>query len=118
MNGSQSWSINADQHASDAFYSKKVEGTSNFITEIFFLTVAASTLSILVNAASMNGSQSWSRQVVILNMKPSDDTCEPFMDAAFTKIDRVDADYLHRDSRVDMRDETKTASPVVCGWCS
>jgi ubiquitin conjugation factor E4 B len=33
--------INADQHASDAFYSKKVEGTSNFITEIFFLTVAA-----------------------------------------------------------------------------
>ncbi|KAF9884181.1 hypothetical protein FE257_002239 [Aspergillus nanangensis] len=33
--------INADQHASDAFYNKKVEGTSNFITEIFFLTVAA-----------------------------------------------------------------------------
>lgn len=33
--------INADQHASDAFYSKKAEGTSNFITEIFFLTVAA-----------------------------------------------------------------------------
>ncbi|OQD85253.1 hypothetical protein PENANT_c010G10733 [Penicillium antarcticum] len=33
--------INADQHASDAFYSKKVDGTSNFITEIFFLTVAA-----------------------------------------------------------------------------
>lgn len=33
--------INADQHASDAFYEKKVEGTSNFITEIFFLTVAA-----------------------------------------------------------------------------
>ncbi|KAJ5483428.1 hypothetical protein N7530_002674 [Penicillium desertorum] len=36
-----------------------------------------------------------------------DQLCEPFMDAAFTKIDRVDADYLHRDSRVDMRDETK-----------
>ncbi|KAJ5647189.1 hypothetical protein N7490_003561 [Penicillium lividum] len=33
--------INADQHVSDAFYSKKAEGTSNFITEIFFLTVAA-----------------------------------------------------------------------------
>ena len=33
--------INADQHASDAFYSKKAEGTSNFITEVFFLTVAA-----------------------------------------------------------------------------
>ncbi|KAL3481639.1 ubiquitin elongating factor core-domain-containing protein [Aspergillus californicus] len=33
--------INADQHASDAFYAKKAEGTSNFITEIFFLTVAA-----------------------------------------------------------------------------
>lgn len=33
--------INADQHASDAFYAKKSEGTSNFITEIFFLTVAA-----------------------------------------------------------------------------
>lgn len=33
--------LNADQHASDKFYSKKVEGTSNFISEIFFLTVAA-----------------------------------------------------------------------------
>lgn len=33
--------INADQHASDAFYSKKAEGASNFITEVFFLTVAA-----------------------------------------------------------------------------
>ncbi|KAI9367997.1 ubiquitin elongating factor core-domain-containing protein [Aspergillus egyptiacus] len=33
--------INADQHASDAFYAKKTEGTSNFITEIFFLTAAA-----------------------------------------------------------------------------
>ncbi|KAJ5699179.1 hypothetical protein N7493_012087 [Penicillium malachiteum] len=36
-----------------------------------------------------------------------DQLCEPFMDASFTKIDRIDADYLHRDSRVDMRDETK-----------
>jgi ubiquitin conjugation factor E4 B len=33
--------INADQHASDAFYSQKAEGASNFITEVFFLTVAA-----------------------------------------------------------------------------
>lgn len=33
--------INADQHTSDAFYSKKEDGSSNFITEIFFLTVAA-----------------------------------------------------------------------------
>lgn len=33
--------INADQHASDAFYAKKAEGTNNFITEAFFLTVAA-----------------------------------------------------------------------------
>ncbi|KAL4798893.1 ubiquitin elongating factor core-domain-containing protein [Aspergillus venezuelensis] len=33
--------INADQHASDKFYARKSEGTNNFITEIFFLTVAA-----------------------------------------------------------------------------
>lgn len=33
--------INADQHASDDFYSNKASGTNNFITEIFFLTVAA-----------------------------------------------------------------------------
>lgn len=33
--------INADQHASDAFYKDKVSGTNNFITEVFFLTVAA-----------------------------------------------------------------------------
>jgi ubiquitin conjugation factor E4 B len=33
--------INADQHASDKFYSTIASGTSNFITEIFFLTVAA-----------------------------------------------------------------------------
>jgi len=33
--------INADQKTSDEFYAQKAEGTSNFITEIFFLTVAA-----------------------------------------------------------------------------
>ncbi|KUL83869.1 hypothetical protein ZTR_06560 [Talaromyces verruculosus] len=36
-----------------------------------------------------------------------DQLCEPFMDAAFTKIDRIDADYLHRNPRVKMGDETK-----------
>ena len=33
--------LNADQHASDRFYSAAVDGTSNFISEIFFLTLAA-----------------------------------------------------------------------------
>ncbi|THY45819.1 hypothetical protein D6C99_06314 [Aureobasidium pullulans] len=33
--------MNADQKTSDAFYEQKVEGTNNFISEIFFLTVAA-----------------------------------------------------------------------------
>lgn len=33
--------INADQNASDRFYDQQVEGTNNFISEIFFLTVAA-----------------------------------------------------------------------------
>ncbi|TDZ67800.1 Ubiquitin conjugation factor E4 [Colletotrichum trifolii] len=33
--------LNADQSASDAFYDKKVDGTSNFISEVFFLTLAA-----------------------------------------------------------------------------
>ncbi|GJD04517.1 ubiquitin elongating factor core [Colletotrichum higginsianum] len=33
--------LNADQSASDAFYAKKTEGNSNFITEVFFLTLAA-----------------------------------------------------------------------------
>ncbi|KAL1996983.1 hypothetical protein VTN49DRAFT_7848 [Thermomyces lanuginosus] len=36
-----------------------------------------------------------------------DQLCEPFMDATFTKIDRIDARYLHRNPRVQMRDETK-----------
>jgi ubiquitin conjugation factor E4 B len=33
--------INADQEASDAFYGQTIEGKNNFISEIFFLTVAA-----------------------------------------------------------------------------
>ena len=33
--------INADQKAADEFYANQVEGTNNFISEIFFLTVAA-----------------------------------------------------------------------------
>lgn len=33
--------LNADQHASDAFYSKPSGGTSNFISEVFFLTMVA-----------------------------------------------------------------------------
>ncbi|CEJ59389.1 hypothetical protein PMG11_08014 [Penicillium brasilianum] len=33
--------INADQHASDEFYSKKLDGSSNFNSELFFLTIAA-----------------------------------------------------------------------------
>ncbi|KAG8527920.1 uncharacterized protein KY384_006836 [Bacidia gigantensis] len=33
--------INADQNASDAFYNSPVEGTNNFISEVFFLTLAA-----------------------------------------------------------------------------
>lgn len=33
--------INADQAASDKFYSNPAEGTSNFISEVFFLTAAA-----------------------------------------------------------------------------
>lgn len=33
--------INADQSAADAFYAHTVEGISNFISEVFFLTVAA-----------------------------------------------------------------------------
>ena len=33
--------LNADQNASDDFYSRAAEGTSNFISEVFFLTLAA-----------------------------------------------------------------------------
>lgn len=33
--------------------------------------------------------------------------CEPFIDASFSKLDRVDIDYLRRHPRVDVKDETK-----------
>ena len=33
--------INADQNTADRYYANKVEGPPNFISEIFFLTVAA-----------------------------------------------------------------------------
>ena len=33
--------------------------------------------------------------------------CEPFMDASFSKIDRVEIDYLRRNPRVDVKEETK-----------
>ncbi|KAF2845765.1 hypothetical protein T440DRAFT_522347 [Plenodomus tracheiphilus IPT5] len=36
-----------------------------------------------------------------------DRLCEPFMDATFSKIDRIDIDYLRRSPRVDISDETK-----------
>lgn len=36
-----------------------------------------------------------------------DQLCEPFMDATFSKIDRIDMDYLRRKPRVDIREETK-----------
>ncbi|KAI9875503.1 MAG: hypothetical protein M1830_008404 [Pleopsidium flavum] len=36
-----------------------------------------------------------------------DQLCEPFMDATFSKIDRIDADYLRRHPRVDIKEETK-----------
>ena len=36
-----------------------------------------------------------------------DQLCEPFMDARFSKIDRIDVDYLRRNPRVDISDETK-----------
>lgn len=36
-----------------------------------------------------------------------DQLCEPFMDAQFTKIDRIDVDYLRRNPRVDIKEETK-----------
>ena len=36
-----------------------------------------------------------------------DQLCEPFMDATFLKIDRIDVDYLRRKPRVDIREETK-----------
>ncbi len=36
-----------------------------------------------------------------------DRLCEPFMDATFSKIDRIDIDYLRRSPRVNIKDETK-----------
>jgi len=36
-----------------------------------------------------------------------DTLCEPFMDAAFGKIEKIDVDYLRRNPRVDISDETK-----------
>jgi ubiquitin conjugation factor E4 B len=36
-----------------------------------------------------------------------DRLCEPFMDATFSKIDRIDIDYLRRSPRVEIQDETK-----------
>jgi len=33
--------LNADQNTSDSFYAKSADGTSNFISEVFFLTLAA-----------------------------------------------------------------------------
>ena len=36
-----------------------------------------------------------------------DQLCEPFMDARFGKIDRIHIDYLRRNPRVDISDETK-----------
>ncbi|KAK3073703.1 Ubiquitin conjugation factor E4 [Teratosphaeriaceae sp. CCFEE 6253] len=38
---SEETKINADQKTSDEFYANKAEGTSNFISEVFFLTVAS-----------------------------------------------------------------------------
>jgi ubiquitin conjugation factor E4 B len=36
-----------------------------------------------------------------------DQLCEPFMDPTFSKIDRIDVDYLRRHPRVDIKEETK-----------
>lgn len=36
-----------------------------------------------------------------------DRLCEPFMDASFSKIDRIDINYLRRSPRVQISDETK-----------
>ena len=36
-----------------------------------------------------------------------DQLCEPFMDATFSKIDRIDVDYLRRKPRIDIKEETK-----------
>lgn len=33
--------------------------------------------------------------------------CQPFMDSTFSKVDRIDVDYLRRSPRVDIKEETK-----------
>ena len=33
--------LNSDDHASEAYYEEKLDGETNFISEVFFLTVAA-----------------------------------------------------------------------------
>ena len=39
-----------------------------------------------------------------------DQLCEPFMDAQFSKIDRVEIEYLRRHPRLDIKEETKINS--------
>lgn len=36
-----------------------------------------------------------------------DRLCEPFMNSTFSKIDKIDFEYLHRNPRVDIKEETK-----------
>ncbi|KAK7948686.1 ubiquitin domain-containing protein 2 [Apiospora aurea] len=36
-----------------------------------------------------------------------DQLCQPFLDATFSKVSKIDIDYLRRNPRVDVRDETK-----------
>jgi ubiquitin conjugation factor E4 B len=36
-----------------------------------------------------------------------DGLCEPFMDATFSKVEKIDIDYLKRHPRVDIKEETK-----------
>lgn len=36
-----------------------------------------------------------------------DELCEPFMDAGFTKISKIEVDYLRRRPRINIKDETK-----------
>lgn len=36
-----------------------------------------------------------------------DGLCEPFMDTTFSKVSKIEIDYLRREPRVDIKDETK-----------
>ncbi|KAK8134385.1 hypothetical protein PG984_006397 [Apiospora sp. TS-2023a] len=36
-----------------------------------------------------------------------DQLCQPFLDSTFSKVSKIDIDYLRRNPRVDVRDETK-----------